>query len=708
MLHGLLLRLGEQDTWVAGQRLRLRVVVVDNDATASARRTALAGAAQAGLSLHYLVEPQRNIAQARNRAVQGALDGPCELLAFIDDDEVPPRDWLANAWLACTHWQADGVLAPVRPLYDDTPPRWLLRSGLCERAEYPTGHRLTWRETRTGNVLLTRACLLRLYPPGTPPSTGTPFDTRYRDGGEDTDFFRRLLDTGAQLVWSREAAVCERVPRARCQRRYHLRRGWLRGLHDRALTTPRQVTISLLALAIYALLLPIAALAGQHRAMQVAVRLCDHAGRVAGVLGWWAPAHAPVHTPVHPPFPMPDRQRDPTLDALKGALLLVIVLYHAMNYFGDLPASVYGWLRFGNGGFVFLAGAALALRATSGKGRGIDNGPGPATRDAPGGSDASFTLWDSVRRPLRRGAWLLLLFTLINLAIALAGLTSYRQVHYDLGAFASHWLGIYVRGDADEAAFRILVPISYLFMVSGFYLHLHRHRTGTPVARRLWAVLTSATLGLALACTTLWPGLPLPFFLCTGLAGLSLALLGRDIEARGHAAGLTAPHFWLDPLQQRIDNKGAQHPGHSIRLITLGGVTAAVLCSQMNALSGNALTYAVGLGLLLSLCYAGLRLPDRRSALLRGTSLLGRHTLAAYVGQIGVLFALHRLVPPSWRDGAWAWPLAFAFTSVVLLLACLAVERLGAASLAQLVTAWRWRPGTTPRPHPALGTRSSE
>src|ERR1044071_1566814 len=65
--------------------------VVDNDGAASARDTVDRLRREQPDGNAYLVEGEQNIALARNRSVAQARG---ELIAFIDDDEVPINEWL--------------------------------------------------------------------------------------------------------------------------------------------------------------------------------------------------------------------------------------------------------------------------------------------------------------------------------------------------------------------------------------------------------------------------------------------------------------------------------------------------------------------------------------------------------------------------------------------------------------------------------------
>ena len=137
LVKALLLALGRQD---AGGEFTMSVVVADNDRAESA----CAAVSEAGQSLPfavtYCVEPDQNIAKARNKAVCNSVG---DFIAFIDDDELPPSDWLRTALHACVAYGADGVLAPVRPVFECEPPEWLVKGGFCDRPEHETGYALS-------------------------------------------------------------------------------------------------------------------------------------------------------------------------------------------------------------------------------------------------------------------------------------------------------------------------------------------------------------------------------------------------------------------------------------------------------------------------------------------------------------------------------------------------------------------------------------
>jgi glycosyltransferase involved in cell wall biosynthesis len=272
----LLLRTLEHlDGQETGDLFTYSVVVVDNDRTESARETVNGFSSKNRLDVRYYVEPRQNIALARNLAWRSAGGN---FVAFIDDDEFPARDWLRN--LLNTLWKYDvaGVLGPVVPHFDYETPQWVRRGKFFDRPRHATGYRVPFREARTGNVLLKR----ELVPPAE-----DPFRQEFGTGGEDVDFFRRMIEAGYGFVWCNEAIAFEVVPIARCKRAYLLRRALLRGANS--IKNPRQrvkaMLKSLIAIPCYTLALPVLALVGQHLFLEYLIRLCDHVARLLAFAG---------------------------------------------------------------------------------------------------------------------------------------------------------------------------------------------------------------------------------------------------------------------------------------------------------------------------------------------------------------------------------------------------------------------------------------
>ena len=266
MLGCLLEALEHQQT---GDAFTFSVVVADNDSGLSAMQVVDQFSRRSALRVTYCVEPRQNIALARNQALVHAVG---EFIAFIDDDELPAPDWLAILFAAREQHQADGVLGPVLPHLAGNAPAWLRKADLYDfRKRYVTGQKLRWLECRTGNVLFGRNMLEEI--PG-------PFRDEFATGGEDQDFFRRAMKKGRVFVWCDEAMVCETIQPSLWKRRVLLSRALLRGKDTFKHREDRWPSIgrALIAVPLYASVLPFLLLAGQHRFMKLAIKLTAHVG----------------------------------------------------------------------------------------------------------------------------------------------------------------------------------------------------------------------------------------------------------------------------------------------------------------------------------------------------------------------------------------------------------------------------------------------
>ena len=250
------------------------VVVADNDAMESAK-SLVAAFSSDRLQVKYCVEPEQNIALARNRALQNA-DG--DLVAFIDDDEFPAGDWLRNLFKTYMAFQASGVLGPVKPHFEVEPPRWIKEGKFFDRPMYVTGYNLNWGQSRTGNVLFRKEIINSLE---------IPFRSHFATAGEDMDFFRRAMEKGYRFVWCNEAVAYEVVPPSRCTRSYLLKRALLRGSNFPKHPSDRILNIakSLIAVPAYTLALPVLLCFGQHIFLKYLIKLVDHVSRLLAFLG---------------------------------------------------------------------------------------------------------------------------------------------------------------------------------------------------------------------------------------------------------------------------------------------------------------------------------------------------------------------------------------------------------------------------------------
>jgi len=268
------------------------IVVVDNDPAESARTIVEAFALKMltirpALAVHYDVQPVKNISLTRNRTIALARS---EWMAFIDDDERAPSNWLELMLTAASRYKADGILAPVVPTVPDNAPRWIKRGRFYDLPRAVTGQVVPASNYKFGNVLL-RAQVLR--------EEAGPFDPAYgTTGGEDGDLLCRLELKGIKLIWSDDAVVYEPVEQKRLSAKWLLMRA-MRGGQDFARHTSGgrygSVTVvgktvfvirALLQLVIASILLLIVLPLGVHRAMRWAIKLAANFGKLSYFWGW--------------------------------------------------------------------------------------------------------------------------------------------------------------------------------------------------------------------------------------------------------------------------------------------------------------------------------------------------------------------------------------------------------------------------------------
>jgi hypothetical protein len=161
---------------------------------------------------------------------------------------------------------------------------------------------------------------------------------------------------------------------------------------------------------------------------------------------------------VRGPTSLGKTQRISALDFTKGALVLIMVLYHWINYFIGPQWEYYRYLRFLTPSFIFVTGFMI--------------------------SNVYLSKYQATdprlpKRLFTRGLKLLIIFLFLNLArvfiVPFAGTGAVSRNLLDLNNIYT----IFVSGNfpivgAKLVSFSILVPISYLLMLSGILMVPYR------------------------------------------------------------------------------------------------------------------------------------------------------------------------------------------------------------------------------------------
>ncbi len=172
------------------------IIVIDNNPDGLAKPVVEDLIAGHSAPIRYVHEGAAGIVAGRNRALDEAEGNT---LVFIDDDEIALPGWPHGLLSVMADTGAAMVGGPVLFEFVETPPNWVVESGLFARAEHADGDELHW--LRTGNVAIDLE-QVRL--------AGLRFDPRFPHG-EDATFSMQAVKQGLSLRWSTSAQVKEYV-----------------------------------------------------------------------------------------------------------------------------------------------------------------------------------------------------------------------------------------------------------------------------------------------------------------------------------------------------------------------------------------------------------------------------------------------------------------------------------------------------------------
>lgn len=269
------------------------------------------------------------------------------------------------------------------------------------------------------------------------------------------------------------------------------------------------------------------------------------------------------------------------IDFTKGMLVLLMVVYHTLNYldYGTVP---HDYLGFVPASFILITGFLVSVVYL------------PRT-------DASFG--KVADRLAVRALKLFVIFSVLNLAARMFLPSARLETGMDVLSFFYNWFQIYVLGNVQGIAFEVLLPISYTLAASIFFLHksLVKCHASRYAAATLFVV-----------CVVLhWSGHSINNLnlLSAGIIGIAIGSLGFATVSQKTVSPFTlfaASAVYLAILLPGIDN----YPGQI--LITLSWLV---------------FLYALGTYL------------PATPWFYRQIALLGRYSLFGYIAQIFFLQA---------------------------------------------------------------------
>jgi len=196
------------------------IVVVENNLHRECEQVVMECARRSTIPVHYHLEPNLGIPQARNRSVAEAMALDADWIGFVDDDEAVSTSWWIAASNAIKTLDAEVIYGQVKFVAETPMPSWL-PSELRRRKS--TGTIIT--TAPTNNTLVKRSVFamdglaLRFNP-----------DLRFL-GGSDSQLFERAHAAGANLMLCNELEVTEYWPPQRLTRRWHLKRKYWRTIN---------------------------------------------------------------------------------------------------------------------------------------------------------------------------------------------------------------------------------------------------------------------------------------------------------------------------------------------------------------------------------------------------------------------------------------------------------------------------------------------
>ncbi len=201
---------------------QLEILVVDNASHDETTQVVEAMMGSSPIPLRLAYEAEQGVSHARNRGLRSALG---EWIAFFDDDQEADSNWIIELLRAANEHQTECVGGAVRLRLPEDFQGQL--SGVCRillsesPLNAPAEPYRAPRSPGTGNMLISRQLIQRVG----------LFDTAVVMGGEDTDLYHRIRETGVEPWFAPEAIIYHGVPKERLSRGYMLWNARRTGVH---------------------------------------------------------------------------------------------------------------------------------------------------------------------------------------------------------------------------------------------------------------------------------------------------------------------------------------------------------------------------------------------------------------------------------------------------------------------------------------------
>lgn len=212
-------------TQICPEGVEIEILVVENQEPATVG--SIIEALSCPYPLHLITEGRRGLSYARNAALDYAISRNFDWMAFVDDDEEAPPEWIGNLYRGATARDLDlcgGHTIPHNPHERLSPLQKYILRGM---ASYQAEQRLRFaRKVRSGrdktDSISTANWMCKV---SSVSNAGVRFDLRLNaSGGEDMQFSTDSLNAGLRLGRILDAGIYDTVHASRLSCSYIFKR----------------------------------------------------------------------------------------------------------------------------------------------------------------------------------------------------------------------------------------------------------------------------------------------------------------------------------------------------------------------------------------------------------------------------------------------------------------------------------------------------
>jgi glucosyl-dolichyl phosphate glucuronosyltransferase len=199
--------------------VRHELLVVDNNSSDGTRAVVESYTSKLSCPVRYVFEPVPGQSHARNTALRLAQG---EILAWTDDDVLVAPNWLAAIHTAFSDPLAVCAGGKALPLWEAPPPLWLSARNYSPIVALDLGDQpvILQSDEIVGANFAVRVGMFTKYGQFRTNFSRTP---KKLWGGEDMEFFSRLIRGGEKVLYYPEMVVQHCVPKSRMTAAYHFR-----------------------------------------------------------------------------------------------------------------------------------------------------------------------------------------------------------------------------------------------------------------------------------------------------------------------------------------------------------------------------------------------------------------------------------------------------------------------------------------------------